>query len=345
MILRSEDVLFAGKGTGVVPWYRTGMPALHLGCDWVGFDNAPPDLRAVTSIKRGGHGHVNLSDYKIVVLQQPKGRMWFREIKRLQKLGIKVIYEVDDYLHGVRKVKGHRSAKKFNAKAMPDFELCMRACDAMIVSTPWLAKAYSRFNERIYVCRNSIEGKRYAQYELPERQSINIGWAGGEGHQQSVKAWLPAIERILNDYPRARFLSMGLPVADLLKRPTQAASLPFISIENFAPALTNFDIAIAPAGRGDFFKAKSDLRFLETGGLGIPLVADPMVYGEIIDSETGFYASDADQAEKALRALLDDAELRAHIGREARQYVLSHRSIEKGVEQWEKVFPMVWDAS
>jgi hypothetical protein len=40
----------------------------------------------------------------------------------------------------------------------------MKACDAMIVSTPWLAKRYRRFNPRIYVCKNSIEGKRYGRF-------------------------------------------------------------------------------------------------------------------------------------------------------------------------------------
>jgi hypothetical protein len=106
--LTSADVLFVGKGTGVVPWYRTGMPSFHLGCDWVAMIGKPPHLNMQASLKRGGNTVPSLDDYKIVILQQPSGREWLREITRLKKKGIKVVYEVDDYLHGVRKVPGHR---------------------------------------------------------------------------------------------------------------------------------------------------------------------------------------------------------------------------------------------
>jgi hypothetical protein len=39
----------------------------------------------------------------------------------------------------------------------------MKACDAMIVSTPWLAKRYRKFNSRIFVCKNGIDTKRYGR--------------------------------------------------------------------------------------------------------------------------------------------------------------------------------------
>lgn len=344
MALSSEDVLFVGKSRGVVSWYRTGMPSFYLGCDWAGMEGKPPHLRLVTSLKRGGHTPPRFDDYRIVVLQQPAGREWFHEIKRLQKKGIRVIYEVDDYLHGVRKIPSHRSKAAYSKKLLPDYELCMRGCDAMIVSTDWLAKEYRRFNPNVHVARNSIEGKRYRKFQVPARPYVNIGWAGGEGHLEAVRAWLPAIGRILDDYEHVRFLSMGLPVADMLKRPGQAVALPFIGIENFPAALTSFDIAIAPAGRGGFYAAKSDLRFLETGALGIPLVADPFVYKDVIDTKTGILADDANSAEAALRGLIESADWRQKIGSDARDYVLNNRSIETGIEQWEKIFVEVWDS-
>lgn len=342
-MLSSEDVLFVGKSVGVVSWYRTGMPAFHTGCDWAGLEGEPGHLRMVTSLKRGGHVSPVLDDYKIIVLQQVKGRRWVGEIARLQKKGIKVLYEVDDYLHGVRKIQSHRAKAAFSKKLLPDYEICMRQSDGLICSTDWLADAYRKFNRRVFTARNFIQGPRYSRFKLPERKTINIGWAGGEGHLEVVSSWLSAVEQILDEFENTRFISMGLPVADLLKRPKQCLSLPFIGIENFPSALTNFDIAIAPAGRGGFYAAKSDLRFLETGALGIPLVADPFVYGEIVDGNTGMAAEGPEGAYQSMKALIEQPKLRSFISQQARTHVLANRSIEQA-EQWENIFVAVWDS-
>jgi glycosyltransferase involved in cell wall biosynthesis len=341
MILGSEDVLFVGRGIGAVPWYRTGMPALHLGCDWVGLDYK--NLEVVASLKRGGHGPVSWDKYKIIVLQQPSGRRWLEMIRDLQRSGKKVIYEVDDYLHGVGKLRHHRNKKAFTKEKLREYELCMSVCDAMICSTEWLAKRYRKFNANVYVCRNGVDTRLY-EYELPERKSLNIGWAGGEGHVESFKAWMPAIEKILDEFDHVRFISIGLPVANLFKRPDRCFAIPFLQIENFPAAMTNFDIGVAPAGRSNFFAAKSDLRFLETGALGIPLVADPFVYSDIDDGITGLWAETVDEVHQALHLLVSEEGMRKPIGADARSYIRRSRDIKVAIEQWEEVFPAVWDA-
>jgi glycosyltransferase involved in cell wall biosynthesis len=339
--LSSKDVLFLGKGTGVVPWYRTGMPAFHLGCDWAGMTGVPPHVQLVTSLKRGGHTPPNFSAYKIIVLQQVAGPEWAAAIYALRKQGIKVIYEVDDYLHGVKKIQSHHAKQAYTKKRLRGFEQCMSACDAMICSTEWLAQKYRRYNPNTYVCHNGVDTRLY-DFELPKRRSVNIGFAGGEGHLESVQKWLPSIHKILDEFEQARFVAIGVPVAEMMKRPDRCVQLPFVAIENFPATLTNFDIAIAPAGRGYFFAGKSDLRFLETGALAIPLVADPFVYS-VLDHDTGMEAETPEEAHEALRELMLDPDLRRRIGINARQYVRKCRDISVVIEQWEKVFVTVWD--
>jgi glycosyltransferase involved in cell wall biosynthesis len=321
------------------------MPSFTLGCDWVGVIGKPPDFHAACSLKRGGHGMPDPMGYKIVIVQQAAGDAWVEYIQKLQANGTKVIYEVDDYLHGVRKVKSHRSKDGYTPKMLREYEKVMKVCDAMICSTPWLAAKYKSFNEHTFICLNSVEGRRYAKLNLPDRDTVNIGWAGGEGHLEALRDWIPAIRQVLDEYENVRFISMGLPAANLLVKdyPTQVVALPFISLENFPGALTNFDIAIAPAGRGGFYQGKSDLRFLETGALGIPLVADPFVYKDIEDARTGYLAETSEEALTALVNLLEMPGTRKQIGSDARRHVLSTRSIEVACEQWEKVFVAVWD--
>ena len=329
-----------GRGNSVVSWYRTGMPSFYNGCDWVGVGGDPPNLSFASGLKRGGLVVPKFDDYRIVILQQVSGLAWLSEIFRLQKKGVRVLYEIDDHIHSVRKIKGHMAREHYSKRKLAEYEKCMRAADGLIVSTEFLRKDYRKFNQKIWVCRNSIEAGRYSQFELPPRKDnkIHIGWAGGEGHQESVKLWLPAVQRIMDEREDVRFITIGLPFADEINAPGRTKSIPFVPIENVPAVMCNMDIGIAPAGRGNFFRAKSDLRFLEAGALGIPLVADPFVYKDLRDTETGFHAINAEQAYEGLIALVDDPAWREEMSGNVREYVLTNRCIEKEAEQWVEVF-------
>lgn len=348
MSLSSSDVLFVGRGVGVVSYYRTGSPAFNLGCDWIACAGRPNDpnepLTVAAALKRGGITMPDFTDYKIVVVQQASGQGWLNEIIRLKRAGVVVLYEIDDYLHYIHKVKHHKGAKYFTKKRLAEYEICMRASSGLICSTDWLAKTYGKFNKNVYVCRNAIEGRRYDYLNVPERDTVNIGWAGGEGHVEATRAWMAPLGNILNEFKDARFISMGLPVGEFIADyfPDQVVSLPWCGIENFPGAMTNFDFCLGPADRNNFYAAKSDLRFLETGAIGIPLIGDPFVYSEIIHKETGYRAENPVEAEEGMRFLLEHPDVAEEISYNVRDYVLTNRTMEgKGATQWEEVFKSV----
>jgi hypothetical protein len=344
MPLNSQDILFLGRGSTTISWYRCGAPALTLGCDWAGVGGDDPNnLHLITAVKRGGMTLPELDKYKIVILQQVKGQLWFNEIRRLKDKKVKVLYEIDDYIHGVSKLKHHEFKGAYDKKTVAAHELCMKACDGIIVSTDWLAKRYAKFNKNIYLCENAVEIERY-KLEVPERDTINIGWAGSAGHLEAVMKWVPAVRKILDEYPEARFMSIGLNVgqAKPLFETGRSTTLPVCTIENYPGALTNFDIAIAPALNNNFYAGKSDLRMLEVGALAIPIVGDPFVYKNIVHRETGMAATNADEAYEGIKALIEEEELYEEVCWNVKDYVDSERSMEnKGVQQWERVFVQV----
>jgi glycosyltransferase involved in cell wall biosynthesis len=98
--------------------------------------------------------------------------------------------------------------------------------------------------------------------------------------------------------------------------------------------MANFDIALAPAGATNFYRAKSDLRWLEASALAIPTIADPHVYDEIEDGVTGFHAATAEQAEALLRRLVADAATRERVGAAAHAHLLAHRTMSRMAPQW-----------
>ena len=328
--------LFLARGGGAAGWYRCALPAMALGLEWLGVQNDPPALDFVTGLTRERLSPADLETYDVLVIQQPSGTAWTREIRRLQAAGVKVVFEIDDYVQAVRKMADHEFGHHFNKDVVRTYELNMKLADALICSTDFLAERYRAFNPRTWVCRNGIDLGRYA-LTRPARETVNIGWAGGTGHRDAAQPWLDVVAELLREHPHVRFTSIGLRIAGELQEEfgkERVLSLPFAPFETYPAAMTLFDIAIAPAGRNNFFRGKSDLRWLEASALATPLVADPLVYPEIQSGVTGFHASTADEVREHLSALVADAGLRRRVGEAAKAYVSEHRTIYQTVADW-----------
>lgn len=329
--------LFVGIGRSRVAWYRCALPAMALGQDWVGVQGTPPEVGFATGLTARPIARADVETYDVVVLQQPMGREWLREIRRLQRAGVTVLIETDDDVHAIRKTRGHGSAGHYTRERVQGFELTLRAADGVICSTERLARRAQRFNPRTWVCRNGVDLKRYALEPAPRRDgTVTLGWAGGTGHADALEPWLPAVASVLELRPQARFTTIGMAYADRLAErfPGRCLSIPWAPLEAYPAAMTAFDVALAPAAPTSFFRAKSDLRWLEASALGVPTVAEPVVYPGIEPGVTGFYATTPDEARELLLALVDDAALRRRVGEAARAHVREHRSIEVAAQQW-----------
>jgi len=329
--------LFVAQRRTAVAWYRCVLPAEYLGADWIAIDDKAGRLEQVS-----GDRPIPLADwsgYDVVVLQQPRGSAWLSRIRELQAAGVTVLYEIDDYVHAVRKSRDHDFKGAFDKDALRELELAMRVADGVICSTEWLGRRYRAFNPRVHVCRNGLDLGRYA-LTLPPREAPVIGWAGGTGHQAAVRPWLGAVADVMRARPGVGFHSVGQSFHRLLARefgPERCTGTPFTTLETYPAAMTHADIAIAPAGQSNFFRGKSDLRFLEAAALGQAVVGDPVVYATIEPGVTGLHAATAAEAREHLFALVDDRDLRERLGAGGRAYVERERDMRVMARQWANV--------
>ncbi len=328
--------LFVGRGNSGVCWYRAALPAAAIGADWLGVAGEPGALRRLT----GGFG-VALDEnawtgYDVVVLQLVHGASWNRRIAELQSAGVTVLYEIDDDLRGVAAEPGHEFARLFSPQRLRAHEAAIRACDGLICSTPSLAERLADLHHRRFVCTNGIDLARY-HYPLPQRESVTIGWAGGTGHERALRPWMPEVAAVLAAHPETRFRTVGQPFGlELVERfgADRASAARFAAIDTYPAAMAAFDIALAPATPSPFFTAKSDLRFLEAAALGLPVVADPVVYPALVHGTTGLHAATGAEAREQLEALVADPELRRRLGAAARDYVERERAMPVAGRQW-----------
>lgn len=335
--------IFVGWGASVVAYYRCFLPALVLGTDYAAGSGEPPQLALSDGLISGPLTPQDLFEYDVVVAQLARGRGWLRLIRELQDAGVRVLYEIDDYVQGARKDDRHEMKEIYDAEMVEQFELTMRVTDGIICSTEYLARRYRSFNPRTWVCINGIDLKRY-EWPRPERAGVTLGWAGGVGHATSLSRWEPAVRAVMRARPETRFVSIGYRFADELVEEfgaERALSLPPTHIEVYPASMALFDIAIAPSAENALFAGKSDLRWLEASAAGLPLVAHPQLYPEIEDGATGVHARTLDEVEAALLALVDDAELRQRIGRQAHDHVKAQRSIEVVADGWRDVLTEV----
>lgn len=359
-MLETKDILFVGVGNSAICWYRIALPAMYLGCDWAGLDH---NLRFVTGIVNKNTEQPILDQYKIVVWQQPRTREHLQAIRRLRSLGVIVVAEVDDYLHGVRNMKDHdfsghkRQAgatnkkgfrqnkaperiNSFSKKSLASFDSCLRECDAMIASTEWLANKYRAMfptlRESTHVCLNGLDLGRYDKGR-PNMSGVTLGWAGATGHQYAFDRISPVIEGIMNDYDNVNFVSIGQSFAE--KWPqfgNRILSLPFTSLENYPNGMTMFDIALAPARESDWYRAKSALRAYEAAALGVPIVASSIVYSELPHGVVGYIADTPEEWDARLRELIEDEAKRTEMGLNARKWAWDELDMAVRCTQWDK---------
>lgn len=346
-----QDVLFIGQGSSPVCYYRCMLPAMAIGADWIGIAGVPPYLQWHTGLAKDEDGvpqsgMPDLFRYKIVVLQQPAGDGWVKVIKGLREAGVKVVYETDDYLHGIKHLEDHDFKKNFDNRYLSMAEAAMKACDALIGSTEWITGNYSSFNKNTYLCRNGIDLGRYKLSPAP-RETVNIGWAGATGHIKTVIPWLQQVAQIMQMKPNVNFISIGENFADGMKPhfgPERALSIPWSAIETYPAAMRMFDIALAPGGKGGWWRGKSDLRWLEAGALGIPAVVNPNIYPEAIDGETAMLARHPAEVLEKTFALVNNVDLRERIGANVKAHVEQNRSINVMRQQWIDAFEAIWDS-
>lgn len=333
MKVAPSDVLFVGLGKSAVGWYRCYLPAIFMGADWIGVAGEPPDYQVQTGERRRD----DIGHYEVIVLQQPRAG-WQPVIQQLKDRGLKVVFEVDDYLHAIHKMEDHDFKEGFTKKKLRELEINMTLADAVICSTEFIARRYSNFNRNTHVCEIGLDLARYS-LTRPSRPTVNIGWSGGTGHVKAMLPWLDAVRNVMRRHENVCFVTIGEPFADTFVQEfgTRAITVPFTLLDQYPAAMTLFDIALAPAGKGNFFRGKSDLRWIEAGALGIPTIADPDVYWRIEHGVDGFHASSGADVEELLEQLVEDATLRLEVGERVKQYVWDERGMKVAVNQWRDV--------
>jgi glycosyltransferase involved in cell wall biosynthesis/GT2 family glycosyltransferase/SAM-dependent methyltransferase len=240
-----------------------------------------------------------------------------------------IIYTLDDLINDLDKTNPFRKNIPPNARSR--FKYALSKCDRLVLSTEFLADTYRHFIDDIKVVPNRLQKDVWVPLKSKKRTSLKprVGWAGGSTHEGDLILLKEIIEQTRDEVDWVFF---GMCPEEI--RPLLAEFHDLVPIEQYPAYLAslNLDIAVAPLATTPFNQGKSNLRLLEYGALGIPVVCtdiDPYQNSPAcrVKNTTNAWVA-------ALRERIYDADAREIEGNAMREWLYQSYILEEHLDDW-----------
>jgi len=242
-----------------------------------------------------------------------------------------IIQMVDDVFHDLP--EKHQLHVIHQREGYVRMREAMRLSNRVIVSTQPLADVYRDYCDDIRVMPNSLDDGAWGHFYKPPqaRQRLRVGWAGAGQHQGDLEMIQQVIEAFENEVD---WVFMGM-CPDKL-RPHIKEFHGFVSYVDYPAKLAalDLDIAIAPLEDNLFNRCKSNLRLLEYGAMGWPVVCSDVYPFRTENPPVLRVPNEKEAWIESLRRLIDDSALRHQMGQQLNQWVSDHFYLSKNTGKW-----------
>lgn len=214
-------------------------------------------------------------DPDVVVLQRQIGEDRLESMRRLKRFSRAFkVYELDDYLPNLPLKSVHRD--QMPRDILKSLRRGLEFVDRFVVSTQPLAEAFAGLHDDIRVIENRLPVKWWKGLESQRRRGRKprVGWAGGVSHTGDLDLIVDVVRELAGE---VEWVFMGM-CPDAI-RPFVNEFHPGVDIESYPVALANLDLdlALAPVEANLFNECKSNLRLLEYGACGFPVICSDLV--------------------------------------------------------------------
>lgn len=342
-------ILEPGMRTGWDPFVSRVLPsvlALPLNTSAVGHYRVTQPFSELErlgwiqgKLNYGAPGVIELEREKpdVVVVQYRYTTRSIEELERIRRFSsARWVYELDDYILDVPKNNAHARNMPSNMR-----ELVARAidlCDRVVVSTQPLADALVGMHDDIRVVPNMLAASLWRGLRSRRQTSVRprVGWAGGTSHRGDLELIVDVVKALADEVDWVFF---GM-CPDLL-RPYVKEFHKGVALSIYPQKLASLDLdlALAPLEINLFNDCKSNLRLLEYGACGFPVICtDTKAYQGYLPC-TRVVTNSAEEWLEAIRMHLADPAASYRQGdalREAvlRDYVLTEHNLQHWASGW-----------
>lgn len=228
-------------------------------------------------------------------------------IAEANRLGIPIVFDNDD--NDIELPSFHGLYKTYQDQEIPQkVRESIQAADAVTTTTPYLANVLSKVSGRdnVYILPNCIQ-LTDPTWRFPRTKSdtIRIGWAGGSSHAKDLTVLDGVMDEIYRRYgDRVQFVlggydtrgtyvwwdtegnwheraiedheSIWVKMSDTLFGNTPKRThrvMRTLPINQYGFHYSQLDIGVVPLQDIEFNRSKSELKLLEYGAYGVPVVA------------------------------------------------------------------------
>ena len=282
--------------------------------------------------------------FKTIVLKLMMDKTIPKHIELAQKLGQRIIIDLDDYFEGLTPANRAYDAtdplknKKTN---LEHYSKSIAMADTLTVSTPFLMEHYSHMQD-VRMVRNGVNVNQFKQVRHTHHKPV-LGWAGATAYRnndlEQLAEWLPQfLERHDLMIHHAGHSNNSPAFAEVTGvNPHRVTTSPIVPINDYSSGF-KFDIGIVPLRDIPFNYAKSNIKGLEYAASNIPFVAsDVPEYRLLHEDGVGHIARTPEEWIAQIEHLLVFQTRRLEAAR-SYQTVVDKWSIEARAKDWQAVF-------
>jgi glycosyltransferase involved in cell wall biosynthesis len=254
---------------------------------------------------------------------------------RLKAAGIKIVIDIDDYWKLPKwHIMSHAYAKQ-NMSRMIEDQIIMS--DYVICTHPQLRAeiAKVRLVRNVFVAPNGIDAseEQFTHNHL-SHDFESVYWQGSPTHYHDIKLLQGAFSGLV-DY---KFTIGGhfegdpewAKMVELFTRDNMEYE-PAVDVGSYARGYWNKGICVVPLQDNKFNRMKSELKVIEAGWFGKPVIGSKMhPYTRIIKHmENGYLATNTQDFAKYIKAYLGSQQLQIDMGMALHDTVMHRYTIEK----------------
>lgn len=213
----------------------------------------------------------------------------------------------------------------------------IRACHGATVSTPALARYFKEVigQPNVHVFPNTIVPEDYEYFDVrrKDKDEVRILWQGSPSHYVDWYPLYNPLKEIVQKYPNVKWVIYGwvFPWVHEIIPPERMEHYPWSHYQAYKlrRGLLNIDINLCPLADNDFNRCKSAIKWYESTIWNNPeatLAAKVEPYKEIQEGKTGLLYGSKEEFVQKLSLLIENAQLRKSLGREAKKWVLENRT-------------------
>lgn len=228
------------------------------------------------------------------------------------------VIDMDDYYVNVPEKSMHRDAMPKDVEKL--IKVVLDRVDRFVASTAPLADAFSKYHRDIRVMPNYLPVDWWGNLKAERRvgSKPRVGWIGGTSHTGDLELLVDVLKELANEVD---WIFMGM-CPELLRPYIKEFHKP-VSIESYPEKMAslNLDLALAPLEQNRFNECKTNLRLLEYGACGFPVICT-----DIVTFRSGlpvtFVQNETKAWVDAIRMHLSDMDATAKAGDALREAVL-----------------------